>query len=184
MELETRIQQGTHQLQLAKRERLPDITIGFTYIDTGSAAMPVADSGQDAMIASIGLSLPIWGGKNRARIQSAAHQKSAAQMMLTDRTQALEAEIQQQLFDLRDAERKIDLYKKSLIPKAEQTLDVNRQSYTSGQIEFINLIDTERMLLEFELAYERALADHLIARAELSRLTGTDLLKGAPNETN
>lgn len=105
-------------------------------------------------------------------------------MMFTDRSLALETEIQQQLFDLRDAERKIDLYKKSLIPKAEQALAVNRQSYEAGQIEFFNLIDTERMLLEFELAYERALADHLIARAELSRLTGTDLLKGASYETD
>ena len=184
MELEARILQGNHQVQLAQKERLPDITLGVTYIDTGSASMPVADSGQDAVIASIGLSLPIWNGKNRARIEAAAHQKAAAQMMLTDRTLALEAEIQQQLFDLRDAERKIDLYQKSLIPKAEQALAVNRQNYEAGQVEFINLIDTERMLLEFELAYERALADHLIARAELSRLTGTDLLKGASYETD
>jgi len=40
------------------------------------------------------------------------------------------------------------------------------------------------MLLEFELSYERALADHLLARAELSRLTGVDLLTGASNETH
>ncbi|MBN2684611.1 MAG: TolC family protein [Pontiellaceae bacterium] len=184
MELKARIHQGNHQVQLAQKERLPDITLGVTYIDTGSASMPVADSGQDVVITSIGLSLPIWNGKNRARIEAAAHQKAASQMMLTDRTLALEAEIQQQLFDLRDAERKIDLYKKSLIPKAEQALAVNRQSYEAGQVEFINLIDNERMLLEFELAYERALADHLIARAELSRLTGTDLLKGATDETD
>jgi outer membrane protein, heavy metal efflux system len=44
-------------------------------------------------------------------------------------------------------------------------------------MEFINLIDAERILLEFELAHERARADHLIARAELTKLTGIDFLK-------
>jgi len=32
------------------------------------------------------------------------------------------------------------------------------------------------MLLEFELSYERARADHLIHRAELGKLTGIDFL--------
>lgn len=182
--LEARIQQRTHQLDLAQKERRPDITLGLTYIETGSAVMPTADSGQDAIIASIGLSLPIWKDKNSARIRAAAHQKSAAQLMLADRSQRLQSEIDQQLFDLRDAERKINLYKESLIPKAQQALAVNRQGYETGKLEFINLIDTERTLLEFELAYERALVDQLIAHAELSRLSGTDLIAGETHETH
>jgi hypothetical protein len=48
-------------------------------------------------------------------------------------------------------------------------------------MEFINLIDAERMLLEFLLSHERALADHLIARAHLSKLTGIDFLTGEIN---
>jgi outer membrane protein TolC len=57
-----------------------------------------------------------------------------------------------------------------------QSLEVNRKAFEAGQMEFINLIDAQRMLLEFELAHERALADHLIARAKLSQLTGVDFL--------
>ena len=70
------------------------------------------------------------------------------------------------------------------MPKARQSLEVTRQGYEAGNMEFINLIDAERVLLEFELERERALADHLIARAELSRLTGIDFLTGASDETN
>jgi cobalt-zinc-cadmium efflux system outer membrane protein len=80
------------------------------------------------------------------------------------------------LFKLRDADRKINLYKESLIPKAVQSMEVNQKGFEAGQMEFINLIDAQRMLLEFELAHERARADHLIARAELSQLTGIDFL--------
>ncbi|MCF7818539.1 MAG: TolC family protein [Kiritimatiellales bacterium] len=183
-ELTSRIEQGDHQLKLAKRERLPDFTLGVQYIDTGNAAMPVADSGNDPIIGTIGINLPLWIGKNHARIEAAAYQKTAAQLMLENREQTLDADIRQTLFKLRDADRKINLYKESLIPKAEQSLEVTRKSYEAGQMEFLNLIDAERMLLEFELARERALADHLIARAELGKLTGINFLTGENHETH
>jgi len=183
-ELEAKLAQGHNQLKLARRTGLPDFTLGVMYIDTGHAAMPVADSGKDPVIGTVGINLPIWFGKNSSRIEAAAYQRSSAQLMLENRSQVLEADIQQSFFKLRDADRKINLYKESLVPKARQSLEVNRQGYETGEMEFINLIDAERMLLEFELSYERALADHLLARAELSRLTGVDLLTGASNETH
>jgi cobalt-zinc-cadmium efflux system outer membrane protein len=170
------VEQGTHRVKLAKRERLPDFTIGVQYIQTGDADVPVTDSGKDPIIGTVGINLPIWFGKNRARIASADYQKTAAQLTLENRKQTLNADIQQTLYKLRDADRKINLYKESLIPKALQSLEVNRKGYESGHMEFINLIDAERMLLEFELSHERALSDHIKYRAELSKLTGNNYL--------
>jgi outer membrane protein TolC len=178
------VEQGAHRIQFAKRSRLPDFTLGVQYIDTGDAAMPVADSGKDPVIGTVGLTIPLWLGKNSSRIESAAYMKTAAQLMLENREQTLTADIQQALFKLRDADRKINLYRNSLIPKAEQSLEVNRKGYEAGKMEFINLIDAERILLEFELAHERALADHLKHRAELSKLTGIDFLTGENHETH
>lgn len=175
-ELGLRVMQSKHQLHLAKRERLPDFTLGLQYIETGEAKLPVSDSGKDPIIATIGINLPIWFGKNRARIASAAHQKTAAELQLESREKTLEAEIRQALFNLRDADRKMTLYRDTLIPKAQQSLNVNRNAYEAGSLEFINLIDAERALLEFERAHERARADRLIARAKLSQLTGTNYL--------
>jgi len=178
------VEQGSHRVQLAKRERLPDFTIGVQYIETGDAATSVSDSGKDAVIGTVGINLPLWFGKNRARIASADYQRTAARLTLENRAQTLDADIQQALYQLRDADRKINLYKESLIPKAEQSLEVNRKGYEAGQMEFINLIDAERMLLEFELSYERALADHLKYRAELAKLTGNDYLSQNRNGAN
>ncbi|RKX46416.1 MAG: TolC family protein, partial [Verrucomicrobia bacterium] len=176
VELGYQIDRGDHQIKLAQRERFPDFAIGVQYIDTGDSATPIADSGNDPIIGTIGITLPIWFGKNRAKIESAAYRKIAAQLTLENRTQTLDADIRQALFQLNDADRKINLYKESLIPKAEQSLEVNRKGYETGGMEFINLIDAERMLLEFQLAHERARADHLIARAQLAQLTGIDFL--------
>lgn len=182
MELQAHIMQGDSRIKLAKRSRLPDIMLGVTYIDTADASMVVSDSGKDPVIGTVGITLPIWFGKNRAQIEGAAHQRTAAQLALENRRETLEADIQQTLFQLRDADRKINLYKESLIPKAVQSLEVNRKGYEAGNMEFINLIDAERMLLEFELAHARARADHLIARANLSKLTGINFLTGESHE--
>jgi outer membrane protein TolC len=170
------VEQGSHRVQLAKRERLPDFTLGVQYIQTGDSSTPVADNGNDPIIGTVGINLPLWFGKNRARIAASDYQKTAAQLTLENREQTLDADIQQTLYRLRDADRKINLYKESLIPKAFQSLEVNRKAFEAGQMEFINLIDAERVLLEFELSHERALADHLIACADLSKLTGTDFI--------
>jgi len=170
------VEQGEHRVDLAKRERLPDFTLGVQYIDTGEANKPLSDSGNDPVIGTLGINIPLWLGKNRSRIAAANYQRTAARLTLENREQTLGADIQQSLFKLRDADRKINLYKESLIPKAEQSLQVNRKGYEAGHMEFINLIDAERMLLEFELAHERALADHLTARAQLAQLTGIDFL--------
>lgn len=170
------VEQGSHQVTLAKRERLPDFTIGVQYIQTGEADVPVTDSGKDPIIGTVGVNIPLWFGKNRSRIASANYQKTAAQFALENRKQTLDADILRVLYKLRDADRKITLYRDSLIPKAKQSLEVNRTGFESGQMEFINLIDSERVLLELELSLERALADHLIHRAELSMLTGNDYL--------
>ncbi len=178
MELDALVEQGDHRLLLARRARFPDLTLGISYIDTGNAAMPVADSGKDPVLATVGITLPIWFGKNRAQIEAAAYQKDAARLLLENREQTLEAELRNTLFKLRDADRKINLYKQSLVPKARQSLEVTRQGYEAGIMEFINLIDAERMLLEFELAYERARSDHVVARAELARLTGKAFATG------
>lgn len=171
-----RITQSDHQIDQAKRARRPDVSIGLQYIETGKASAPVKDSGNDPIIGTISVSLPLWGSKNRSQIDAAAHRKTAAQLKLENRRQELEAAIQQILFNLRDAERKTELYRNSLVPKAEQALAVSRKAYEAGNADFAGLIDTERTLLEFRLALERAWADHLIQRAELSRLTGTDFL--------
>jgi outer membrane protein TolC len=178
------VMQAESRIILAKRSRLPDFTLGIQYIDTDNASAPVTDSGKDPIIGTVGLTIPLWLGKNSSQIQSAVYMKTAAQLTLESREQTLAADMKQTLFKLRDADRKMTLYRDSLIPKALQSLEVNRKGYEAGKMEFINLIDAERMLLEFELAYERARVDHLIRRAELSRLTGIDVLEGENHETH
>ena len=59
-----------------------------------------------------------------------------------------------------------------VVPKAEQHLKVSEAAYVSGKLDFLALLDSERMLLSRQLERERALADQAMAEAELERVLG------------
>ena len=64
-----------------------------------------------------------------------------------------------------------------LLPRARQSLEVARAAYRSGQVDFLNVIDAERSLLNFQLDEIAAQTQRKIARAEL-----TLLVAGVPPE--
>ncbi len=163
--------------KLARKARIPDLTLGLTYIQTDETLMPGAsDSGKDPFIASVSVNLPIWFGKLKAGEQEAAYRHAAAEELRDETENRLRADLQMALFKFRDAERKITLYGAALVPKAEQSLEVTRESFETGRVSFTSLIDTERMLLEFQLATDRARADREIRIAEIEMLTGERIL--------
>jgi outer membrane protein TolC len=80
-----------------------------------------------------------------------------------------------ELYNFRDAERKIDLYRDTLVPKAKQSYNVIQKAFTTGKTDFLDVVDAERTLLEFELSYERALADRAQRLAKLEELIGQEI---------
>jgi outer membrane protein TolC len=67
-----------------------------------------------------------------------------------------------------------------LIPKADQNLKVIQRSFEAGKSDFLSLIDAERVLLEFQLTYERAVADREQGLATVEKLVGGESPTLAP----
>ncbi|MEZ6184077.1 MAG: TolC family protein [Planctomycetota bacterium] len=179
-ELNRKISARERGVDLAWQSYLPDFMFGFEYIETGPAvrnAMGVrpSGSGDDAMIAKFGISLPIWFGRYESSVSEARARLRAAELDRADAENSLEASAARALFDYRDAERKLRLYRDSLVPKAEQSLKATSAAYEAGAGDFLDVLDAERVLLEFHLSRERALADRVRSFTELEMLTGTDL---------
>jgi outer membrane protein TolC len=57
-----------------------------------------------------------------------------------------------------------------LLPKARQSLEVAQSGYVSSKVDFLNLLDAERTLLEFRLSEVEARVQRELALAELSLL--------------
>ena len=74
------------------------------------------------------------------------------------------------------AQERAALLRTSIVPQSDQTLAVSRAAYQTDQGDFLMLIDNQRVLLDVQRAYYRALSDLEQARADLERAVGTDLL--------
>ena len=166
---------GKKAVKLAGKNYYPDFTFGLDYIETDPALMAVDDNGKDPVAARIMINLPIWYGKYRAQQEQARRQLSGAKNRLADSENILASKIALVLYRLHDANRKIDLYRDTLVPLGEQSLKATETAYTTGEVSFSDLIDAQRILLEFELSYERALASHAQKLAQLNMLAGREI---------
>jgi outer membrane protein, heavy metal efflux system len=160
-------------IDLARKNYYPDVTLGLEGIDTGEAMSPgTPGSGKDPIIATVSINVPIWWNKYRAGEREAAARHKAFRRERVDRENKLVADVKWVHYKYRDADRKVDLYRDGLIPEAKQALEVSLQSYETGRGTFPNVIDAIRVLLEFELTYERAVTDRAQRLAELEMLVG------------
>ena len=165
-----------YQADLAAKDRWPDVTLGMKYIDTGDALNSSAPgSGTDPVMATVSINLPVWRHKyEAAEAEAELKQRAAVSEKLNSRN-ILNARLDMVLFKYRDAGRKINLYRDTLIPKAEQSLRVAQQAFEGGKTDFLSLIDAERMLLEFELQYEKARTERARRLAEIEKLVGAEI---------
>ncbi len=168
-------------IDLADRDSYPDFTLGLDYIQTEGAPMPVHDSGKDPLIATISVNLPFFSSKYTAAERAAEWRYQAALRQRMDRANILAADLKMALFAFRDAERKIELYRHTLLPRADQSLEVTSQAFETGQAGFLDLIDAQRVLIDFRLSLERALADRAIAVARVESLVGDGLENSQEN---
>ena len=67
------------------------------------------------------------------------------------------------------------LYRTTVLPQAEESLASARAGYRTGRSDFLNLIESDRALREFQLAYYRALVDWQQRVAELEQAVGREL---------
>jgi cobalt-zinc-cadmium efflux system outer membrane protein len=164
-----------NSIRLAEKNYYPDFTIGINYIDTKSRydANPI-DNGKDPIIANLSINIPIWRKKYDSQVSGAKARYRSALDKRREQENTIVADLEIALYKLRDADRKIKLYSDTLLPKAEQNVKIDQLAFTSDKTSFLDLIDSQRVLLEFQLSQKRALTDYAMALAEIEMLTGTD----------
>ncbi|MDX9857629.1 MAG: TolC family protein [candidate division Zixibacteria bacterium] len=164
--------------RLAGKQTMPSFSIGVDYIQTGEAINPdMSESGKDPWMIGASVSLPIWFGKNSARKKEAEARRRAAEYNLKDSENQLVAVSERLLFEYSDALRKTRLYRDGLVPKAEQSLNAIYAAYQAGETDFLNVLDAQRQLLDFQLTVAREQTRLATKRAQLEMLSGTELSK-------
>jgi cobalt-zinc-cadmium efflux system outer membrane protein len=164
------IERAEAELVSVKREYKPDFTLQGGYM-----LMPRMT---DAWMGRIGVTWPDapWSrGKINARVaeRTAALEAAKARQRATEN--AVRLSVQEAYAHAKAALDRTALLRTTILPQSRQTLDVSRAAYQTDRVDFQALIDNERVLLESELNYYRALSDFEQAMADLERAVGTDL---------
>ncbi len=182
---EAMIAKGEAAVELARLNHEPDGMLGLDYVFTGESSMasPPPDSGKDPIVAMFSINLPMLNRpKYDAAEREAESRLDATRNERADKVNELSAALQMALYDFRDSERKINLYRDTLLPKARQALEVTRQAFEAGRADFLDLIDAERTLLEFDLSYARAQSDRVVSLARTEMLVGGEVAPAVEEE--
>ncbi|GIV57902.1 MAG: RND transporter [Rhodothermaceae bacterium] len=164
------------EIDLARRDFLPDFGVSLTYFDIGAADVPPTATGRDALAVGVAVKVPLQRGRRHARLEEARLRQRQVEARLDD----LEAAFRTTIADLRsrlERERdQLDLYRDVLLPQAQTTLEATLSAYTTGRTGFLDLLDAERMLFTLQTGYEDAYARYLQAAAALERTLGLPTL--------
>lgn len=171
--LDFKIKKAEKQIDLARKEFYPDFALGFMYMNTEDSFMDnVKGSGSDPYAVTFSLDLPLWRWKYRAMEREKKSEHAATGQKRQNLVNQLNARIDKILFQYRDAERKINLFRDNLIPKSRETLEVTRQSFSAGDAGFTEVIDIQRNLLEFEQILIDSMAKRAARIAEYNMIAG------------
>ena len=170
-ELRKQVKVGEDEFRLARLAYKPDYTVGLGYMlnPTGSMA-------RNAYMLEVSLNLP-W--LNREKHDNEIMQADVATEISRDELDARRAvvflEIESALIRVRSAQRSMKLYRDTLTPQAEATFQAALAAYQNDRSDFLNLIDSQNMLLDVQTSYFKSAAEIDARLADLERAIGAPL---------
>lgn len=164
---------------LTRMAMKPDFTVGLGYM-----LMPSGSTYRNAYMAEFSMNLPRW---NRSRREDEMKQADAAtavtQSELEARSNAVFLELRQAQIEVLAAERRVKLYRDTLLPQADAAFQAATAAYRNNRGEFGNLIESQNVLLDVQTALYTAEAAVDTGVARLERAVGAPLSGPEAKET-
>ena len=167
---ELAIQRNEQSLTLAQRQYYPDFNVAFQRFQNFQA--------NDGFGAYVAMSIPFafWAKpKYDASVQEAAAAVSTARAQHHTLENLTRFQVKDLLARLRAIDQAATLYRTTILPQAEQSLEAARVGYRTGKAGFLDLIETQRAWRGFQLEYVKTLVDRQHRLAELEQVVGVDL---------
>ncbi len=164
------VQRNEQSRALAQRQYYPDFNVAFQRFQNYQA--------NDGFGAYVAMSIPFafWTKpKYDAGVQEAAAAVAVARAQQHTLENLTRFQINDLLAKLRATDQVATLYRTTILPQAEQSLEAARVGYRAGKAGFLDLIDTQRAWRGFQLEYFKALVDRQHRLAELEQVVGITL---------
>jgi Outer membrane protein len=154
------------QIELAQKEFRPDFNVGYMYQNTDRRF-------RDYYMATFGINLPNRG-RRKAELAEAEANRQQANEQLNVELQRRLAEVQEQYVLAQTSSEQLKIYKEGLIPQSEATFRSAMAAYEANRQDFETLLSSLQDVLNLQIDYQRELAGHESALAQLEALTGVN----------
>jgi len=170
------IQKSQVQSKLSDYASKPNFILGARYSQIGARDVPnLRDNGKDAFSINFGMSIPLNRGKNDAiKEQAKLQHLKQVENKKTIQNQLRNA-VKSTYFKLNNAYRQTVLYKDNLIPQANRAAQIAQLQYRENKGSIASYLETQSAWLNFQLAYQRAVADYWSNLTQMEKLTGKKL---------
>jgi outer membrane protein TolC len=121
------------------------------------------------------INLPVRLGRRDAAVAEARAKIAQRQAELVARTNQVSFQVQEAFEQLKESERVLALYDKTVLPSARQNVKAAEAAYGTGKIPFLSLIEAERNVVNLRDRYYEATADYFRRRANLERIVGAPI---------
>lgn len=165
------IEMNKAEVSLSKREYFPDLMARVMYKD-------MAMTSNDFWSVMVGINIPLspWSSsKYTAKVQENELNVRKAEDEYLNMVNMTLFEVQDALVKVQTNQNLVLLYKNTVIPQAEQTLQSTVAAYQTGKTEFLMLIDAYRMVLMSKLDYHMAVMNYMASQAALEQAVGLNL---------
>lgn len=150
-------------LGLARQAYVPDFGLSFDV--TGNVSRGVG----------VMVTLPLRLEAIRAGIEQARANLRAARAARAQYERDLAASFVLNLYVLRNGERQIALFDKSILPRARQTVEIARASYAAGGARFVEFLEAQRTYLDARLTFVQLKVEREKALAALETWSAVDV---------
>jgi outer membrane protein TolC len=159
------------ELWSTRADFLPDTMLQYSRRTFDSGA------GEDDNIVMIKFNVPfLWFWRQGSLVKAAKKAKEQAEAELSSMETMTRSEVKSILVKAETARKRVELYRTSVIPQAEASLRVATAGYETGNVGFLELLDSHRSWLEFQMEYYQELAAYWSYLAALERVAGQDLV--------
>lgn len=156
------------ELDASKLEYYPDIMVQLMYKNMSGTT-------KDFWSTMVGVSIPIafWSrDKYSGKIEENKINISTAEEQLNSSKNMVASQVQNAIVKIGSNKNLIELYKNTVIPQAQQTLQSTLAEYQTGKTEFLMVIDAYKMVLMAKQEYFMTQMDYMQSQAQLEEAVG------------
>ena len=167
--LRSRVSAQQKQVDIARGERLPELSLRASYGDRWAT-----DSSKHNEVGEVGmlLDMPLFeGGRMGARIRRERSRLGAEQQALRTLELQIQLEVETAISNIESTRARVGVTEKA-VEQAKESLRIEREKYDLGKGAIVDVLDAQSALLDSQTNCYRALADYNTALAQFRLAVG------------